>query len=133
MDTFEAAAGFERVLLWTLFAPEKLTPTVMVLVENSDNLLLVSPVSLWELAIKIALGKLSVAGPSVEPLLLRMQQLGPTMLPISLSHIQRLASLPHHHRDPFDRMLIAQALAEAVPFLTSDTNLHAYGAKLVWL
>lgn len=90
---------------------------------QGDNEVYVSYASLWEIKIKESLGKLSTADDIVQI----SEDLGINMLPISLEAITRIASLPHHHRDPFDRMLIAQCAEHNLTLFTSDRALSQYG------
>jgi PIN domain nuclease of toxin-antitoxin system len=88
--------------------------------------------SVWELAIKTARGKLPLPGRSVASLLDEVDRLGILILPIERAHILRTETLPHLHRDPFDRMIIAQSLAEGVPVLTADPMFARYGVEVIW-
>jgi PIN domain nuclease of toxin-antitoxin system len=92
----------------------------------------VSYVSLWESAIKMNLGKLDIGGRSTERLAKELDKEGFVLLPIQIEHISRLANLPHLHRDPFDRMLIAQAQELGVPLLTNDAKIRQYSIKTIW-
>jgi len=89
-------------------------------------------VSLWELSIKISNGKLTPLGASIADVIEVLKQRGAQLLPIRIEHIVRLETLPLHHRDPFDRLLVAQALEEDLVILSSDRLLHQYSAKIVW-
>ncbi len=91
-----------------------------------------SLVSLWEIAIKIRTGKLNTIGSSVAYLRDEMNAYGMELLPIRYEHILPLESRPRHHNDPFDRLLVAQALSEGLPLLTDDRRLKAYGVKTIW-
>jgi PIN domain nuclease of toxin-antitoxin system len=89
---------------------------------------LISIASLWEIAIKSALGKLDAP----DDLPARVQELGFELLPVSGDHAWRVRSLPHHHRDPFDRLLIAQAQLERLPIVTADAAFDAYDVTVLW-
>lgn len=121
-----------HALLWAIYSPERLSARIALLLQDEANELVVSHASLWEILSKVARGRLLLAGTSVEGVKRRVDALGVTSLPIELSHILLAASLPHHHSDPFDRILIAQAKAEALPVVTTDAALSAYGAEIVW-
>ena len=101
-------------------------PAVSV-VERADAVA-VSPVSAWEIAIKRTLGKLRF-GDAVEAV---AERYGFDELPVTLRHADRLSDLPAHHSDPFDRLLIAQALEEGFTILTSDRAFEAYRVPVVW-
>lgn len=93
----------------------------------SADMVYVSIASGWEMAIKTALGKLRLTETFVQG----MARGGYDLLSIDYAHLERVASLPHHHRDPFDRMLIAQAQAEGLTIATADPEFHRYGVPLV--
>jgi PIN domain nuclease of toxin-antitoxin system len=118
-----------HVLLWWLHDSARLRPETRALFANSNNVLLWSACSTWELAIKSQLGKLHVDAPLAEFIarVIGEQDLQP--LPVHHAHAARVAELPPIHRDPFDRMLIAQAAVERVPLLTGDATLLAYGIE----
>lgn len=84
--------------------------------------------SLWEIAIKSALGKLNAP----EDLPRRAQELGFEFLPVTEEHVWQVRSLPHHHGDPFDRLLIAQAQLERLPIVTADVAFDAYDVDVIW-
>jgi len=88
----------------------------------------VSVASLWEIAIKTALGKLEAP----DDLPARVEQAGFFLLPVSADHAWRVRQLPHHHRDPFDRLLIAQAQVERLPIFTADSLFDAYDVLVIW-
>jgi PIN domain nuclease of toxin-antitoxin system len=89
---------------------------------------IVSAVVVWEVAIKRQLGKLD-APPD---LLAQLEGAGVNLLPVTARHADRVGSLPLHHRDPFDRLLVAQADTDALSLVTSDSDLHRYGIEVVW-
>jgi PIN domain nuclease of toxin-antitoxin system len=106
--------------LWMLGAPERLNEEATQLVGDTTNDLLLSSASSWEIAIKWSLGKLELPEPPEDFVPGRLRSSGVTAIPIEHSHALRVTSLEPHHRDPFDRLLIAQALVENVPILTAD-------------
>ena len=112
--------------LWMLGAPDRLNDEARQLVEDTANVLLLSSASSWEIAIKWGLGKLELPEPPEEYVPSRLRSSGVTPIPIEHSHALRVTNLPHHHRDPFDRLLIAQALVEGVPILTADRVFAGY-------
>lgn len=94
---------------------------------------MLSAASAWEIAVKWSIGKLPLAAPPAEYVPSRLERQGVTGLPIEPRHALRVAALPQHHRDPFDRLLIAQAQVEDLYFLTADRALQAYsGTRLLW-
>ena len=118
-----------QVWLWMLAAPERLSEPSRALVVSVDNELLLSAASAWEMAIKYALGKLRLpeAPGTIIPRL--MTRTGITPLPIHHRHALHAASLPPRHRDPFDRLLVAQAQLEGLPILTADRSFGLYDVE----
>jgi len=99
---------------------------------STNNEILVSVVSLWEMTIKRSLGKLEFEG-SLEDFAADLEMKhGFTLLPVTPSHLDRLKTLPHHHRDPFDRLLIAQALETGATAITNDRHWKKYRCKVQW-
>ncbi|MEX0863356.1 MAG: type II toxin-antitoxin system VapC family toxin [Acidimicrobiia bacterium] len=119
-----------HVWLWMLTEPERLGESLRV-VEDSHNQLLLSAVSSWEIAVKYGLGRLDLPSPPQVYVPERIRTSGVTPLPIEHSHTLAVAPLPHHHRDPFDRLLIAQSKIEDVPILTADAAFTAYQVEIV--
>lgn len=111
-----------HLLLWALAAPSRLPTRARSLIAEGD--VYVSAASIWEISIKSALGKL-VADP--REVLAALGPVGFTELPITGEHATRVLGLPPIHRDPFDRLLVAQALAEPMRLLTNDSALTSYG------
>lgn len=120
-----------HVWLWMVLEPERLARKARKALEDRDNALYFSAASGWELAIKYALGKLPLPFPPDEFVAPRLLRDGVAPLPVDLAHALAVARLPPHHTDPFDRMLIAQALAEGLTIVTVDAKFGAYGAPLL--
>jgi PIN domain nuclease of toxin-antitoxin system len=114
-----------HVLLWTLGAPERLGNALSAAIKSPDNDVMFSAVSIWEIAIKSALRKddFQVAP---EEILAAAIESGFTELPVRSAAAVQVARLPAHHRDPFDRLLIAQAMTEPATFYTADSQLEIY-------
>ena len=112
-----------HIYLWWLIDSPALSQQAHQMIAGADQVF-VSVVSIWEAGIKWRAGKLSVAP---EVLVEGMNQNGLLTLPVNLAHVLQLTQLPDHHRDPFDRMLVAQAMAEPLFLLTSDRGLAPYG------
>jgi PIN domain nuclease of toxin-antitoxin system len=121
-----------HTFLWALLHDHRLTSKAKQILTSNEHELVFSLVSLWEIAIKIKTGKLNAIGSSVAYLRDEMDAYGMQLLPIRYDHVLQLESLPHHHGDPFDRLLIAQALTESLPILSGDRIFASYGIKLVW-
>ena len=117
-----------HVVLWWRENSSQLGADVRRAVGRAD-LVFVSAASAWEVAIKIALGKLRIPEPFEDA----VEQSRFTQLPIEFAHAALVATLPAHHADPFDRMLVAQALAEGLTLVTHDRKLEPYGAPILWV
>jgi PIN domain nuclease of toxin-antitoxin system len=117
-----------HVLLWWLTNDSSLSPTARNDIADPDNEPLVSIASLWEIAIKRSLGKLSAPDDLPD----RISNEGFSWLPISAGHAWEVRRLPMHHRDPFDRLLVAQALIERLPVITADPRFPALGVEVRW-
>ncbi len=121
-----------HAVLWWLLDSRRLSARAREVFEDGGTPLLWSAASTWELAIKVALGKLDLGEPprSWVPRILLEQSLTP--LHIEHAHAIEVGELPPLHRDPFDRLLVAQARAERVPLLTADPQLHDYDVDIIW-
>lgn len=120
-----------QVWLWMLAAPERLSKRSRALVISAEHELVLSAASAWEIAIKHALGKLTLPEPPVEYLSRLMTSTGITPLPVYHHHALHVATLPAHHADPFDRLLIAQAQIEDLPVLTADKVFRKYSVQTI--
>jgi PIN domain nuclease of toxin-antitoxin system len=101
-------------------------------IEDSANVAHVSAVSLWEAAIKFALGKLKLPAPNADIFPRQLETNGLGLLPIAPAHCAALLTLPFHHRDPFDRLPLAQAKAEGMTLVTDDGQFGSYGVPVLW-
>ena len=118
------------VLIFAVESPERLSTRARSVLENPHNVLELSSISLAEIAIKASLGKLRFSAAMVRE---AIAELGIRVLPYTADHAFHLFALPLHHRDPFDRQIVAQALAEKIPVVTSDQGFGLYqGIKVVW-
>ena len=117
--------------LWMSLAPERFSARARRLVEARDTLLYLSAASAWEIAIKHGLGKLRIPEPPMTYVPARIAALGVQTLPIDHEHALRVSALPAHHRDPFDRLLVAQAQAEDLSILTADPLFGAYDVATI--
>ena len=118
-------------LLWARAAPQRLSRRARSAILSPRNDLFVSAASVWEIVVKHALGKLPLRRPPEELVPEMIAATEATTLPVTAAHALRVASLPRHHADPFDRMLVAQALVEGLTLLTADARLSAYGVKVL--
>jgi PIN domain nuclease of toxin-antitoxin system len=115
-----------HVFLWLNQQPEKLSTNVLELCEDNKNTLYLSHVSPWEIQIKSKLGKLNLQIPLQEMIATQQRDNDLKLLPITLQHIYALADLENYHQDPFDRLLIAQAIVESMPLITVDSKIMHY-------
>jgi PIN domain nuclease of toxin-antitoxin system len=120
-----------QVLFWWYSEPGKLSKRASSIVAEGSNTILISALVAWELAIKSAMGKLD-ALPLVVDLSHYIAEEGFTELPISIPQATRAGLLPLHHRDPFDRLLVAQAQDLNIPIVSSDRLLDVYDVKRLW-
>jgi PIN domain nuclease of toxin-antitoxin system len=121
-----------HTFLWMDASPDQLSETARSSIQDDANELLLSYASIWEMQIKVQLGKLMLAKP-LRLLIAEQQQINRIqLLPITPEQIYFLEQLPSHHRDPFDRMIIAQSFVEQVPILGVDRIFETYGAAVVW-
>jgi PIN domain nuclease of toxin-antitoxin system len=121
-----------HTLLWCFNDSRSLSARGRKLIEDGSNEILVSAVSGWEIATKVRLGKLPTGEELVDQLDRYLAQLGCDPLPISLDHAVRAGRLPGEHRDPFDRMLIAQAQMENLSIISNDRIFDEYHIPRVW-
>lgn len=121
-----------HVFMWWINDDARLSEAARELLSDGGNELLFSVASGWEMAIKIGLGKLTVTGNLGSFLSERLTENAMEVLPLSLSHAVGVTELPHHHRDPFDRLLVAQAIFEGIPLLTADPHLSQYPVEVIW-
>ena len=118
-----------HAFLWWSEASAALGATARTAIANPTSEILVSVAGLWELTIKQSLGRLSLP----DDLEVMVANQGFSVLPITFVHLRQLGTLPRrNHRDPFDRMMIAQALAEGIPIATGDPIFAAYGVQIIW-
>lgn len=121
-----------NVFLWSMLDDIRLSPRVREIVRDGNNVLLLSVATVWEVMIKSQAGKLRLPGPPGEFIRECADEFAFINLPIALRHALHLETLPPHHRDPFDRILIAQSQVEDLPILTADSIFSKYGAQVVW-
>ena len=116
-----------HVFLWWLSDPKLLTSAAANAIADPNNRVLISVAVLWEIAIKRAIGKLNA------PIDLQQDvgRAGFDLLPIEVIHVEKTEQLPQHHRDPFDRMLVAQAMVEGATLVTRDPNISLYGVPVL--
>ncbi len=120
-----------HTFLWWISEPEKLSRRALELCQDTENILVLSAASIWEMQIKVQLGKLQIKMPLAE-LIHEQQENGIEVLPVEASHIFAVETLPNHHKDPFDRLLVAQAIVEGAILISADPLIAQYPVKVEW-
>ncbi|WNZ23712.1 type II toxin-antitoxin system VapC family toxin [Leptolyngbya sp. NK1-12] len=118
--------------LWWFAQPERLSEEAIASIADETNELWFSVASVWEIGIKVALGRLPLPEPPDRYIASRMRQLGVRSLEITATHALQATALPLHHRDPFDRMLIAQAQIEEMTLVSADSMFSQYDVSILW-
>ena len=121
-----------HTFIWWDMAPQQLGPQAKPACFDSANELVLSVASVWEMQIKVMLGKLTLRKPLRQLVTDQVQQNGLIVLPVNLEHALRLDSLPSHHKDPFDRLIVAQALVEGWPVVSHDPAVAQYPVTVIW-
>lgn len=121
-----------HTFLWFIEGNPRVSPLAVRLIEDSQNDRLLSYASLWEVAIKASTGKLPLHEPFETLIPSELHRDGIDIVDFTIEHLNRLIALPFHHRDPFDRMLVAQAMVEGAPILSADPIFDAYGVQRLW-
>jgi PIN domain nuclease of toxin-antitoxin system len=121
-----------HALIWYVDQDHLLSAASHAAITDPSNDLLLSAGSIWEIAIKVGLGKLLLSLPYKSWMTSAISDLAITVLPITLEHADVQAGLPRHHGDPFDRLLVAQAIVEQVSILSGDANMDLYGITRLW-
>ena len=120
-----------HIFIWFSQDLNQLSRSASALLRNPDNEIFLSMASVWEIQIKVDIQKLALPIPLLDLIALQRQTNDLQILPIELRHIYALSALPMHHRDPFDRLLIAQSLAEQMPILSADAVFERYDAQIL--
>lgn len=121
-----------HALLWYTLNETPLNRTAKELIIDRNNEILISPVSYWEIALKVSIGKLELHQPYKKFMEVCIHQYEFQILPISPEHTETVIMLPFHHKDPFDRLLIAQALVEKIPLISVDKIFDRYDIQRIW-
>ena len=120
-----------HTLIWYFEDNSELSFKAKSIIEDIDNEIFVSMASLWEIGIKVGLGKLIIPF-DIDEIMARIRKESMNMITIDVNHVKGIQTLPHHHRDPFDRMIIAQAKAENCTVITRDAAFDAYDVPVLW-
>ena len=121
-----------HTLLWFVLGDAQLSAAARQAIEDAANLKLVSPAAYWEIAIKISIGKYALHEPYEVFMDRAIRQNGFLILPIEPQHTALLTNLPYHHRDPFDRLMIAQAMVEGLTLVSADMVFDTYAIQRLW-
>ncbi len=121
-----------HTFIWWDSKPDNLSSQALALCQNRANIVLLSVASVWEMQIKLRLGKLSLNLPLAEVIESQRHTNNIEVLPVTLDHVLALDGLPSHHKDPFDRLLIAQANVEDAVLISGDPVFKGYPVKLLW-
>ena len=121
-----------HAFIWYATDSSRLSTTARTLIDKGDNDILLSTASVWEMAIKHSINRLNFSMPFMEFIKQQIEVNRIEILEISFNHIEVVASLPLHHRDPFDRLIIAQSMAEQIPVLSVDGIFDAYAIARLW-
>ncbi|MBS3947844.1 MAG: type II toxin-antitoxin system VapC family toxin [Dethiobacter sp.] len=121
-----------HAFIWWDSEPAKLSPQALALCQDRQNVLMLSVVSVWEMQIKLQLGKLRLALPLREIVESQQHTNNIEILPATLEHVLTLENLPAHHKDPFDRLLAAQAIVEEALLVSGDPDIAKYAVQVVW-
>src|SRR5260370_11761737 len=120
-----------HTFIWWDSEPSKLSAKALAFIRDPNSRVLLSVVSIWEILIKQQLGKLNLHAPLAQ-ILAQQQATGIEIIPVSLDHVMAVANLPNIHKDPFDRLLIAQANGEGALFLSGDAIVGKYPVQIMW-
>ena len=121
-----------HAFLWFVLDSPQLPDKSRIIIEDHSVTVLVSMASIWEMAIKVSLGKLTLPMSFAQFIPDQLIQNHMLLLPIAIPHVQQVAQIPFHHRDPFDRLLVSQCLVEGMPIISHDVSLDAYGIHRIW-
>ncbi|MDA3918384.1 MAG: type II toxin-antitoxin system VapC family toxin [Deltaproteobacteria bacterium] len=121
-----------NAFLWFISGSDRLSGNARDYMVDFDNELVLSAASLWEIAIKTSLGKLELLSPFDQLIPVQLQKNAIDVLPIELDHLSVIINLEFHHRDPFDRLIIAQGITEQIPVITSDAMFAKYPVEVIW-
>ena len=121
-----------HVFIWWADEPERLSANALLALEDKNNRLFFSLIGIWEIQIKTQLGKMKLSLPLKDLIDSQEKANGLEILPITREHIFAVDILPFHHKDPFDRLLVAQGIVEKVTIVTADPKLSDYSVSLLW-
>ena len=121
-----------HTFIWFITGSDELSDKARGLIEDANNQRFLSVASLWEMSIKVSIGKLNLDFSFPDLVIQKVYGNAIDILSISPEHLEQLAKMPFHHKDPFDRLIIAQGLTENMPIITRDRAFASYQANLFW-
>jgi PIN domain nuclease of toxin-antitoxin system len=121
-----------HAFLWFVWNHKNLSSTAQALIADPLNQVFFTAANHWEIAIKASTGKLTLTAPFKDFIEQSLTKNNFSLMPIGIEHSDAVLRLPFHHRDPFDRMLIAQSLVEPMPIVSNDANFDSYGVQRLW-
>jgi PIN domain nuclease of toxin-antitoxin system len=121
-----------HALFWSAESPTKLSPPALAAIQDPANDRLLSAATIWEVAIKVGLGKMLLSLPYRQWMEKAISDLKLSVLPVTVEYAERQSLLPPHHKDPFDRLMIAQALVDRIPIASADAVFDPYGVTRIW-
>lgn len=121
-----------QIIIWYVDKFAKLSSPALTAINDSANELFVSAATIWEIGIKVSINKLPLSLPYEQWMTESIHDMNLTILPITVAYSGIQASLPWHHRDPFDRLMIAQSMLDGIPIVSCDQQLDAYGIHRIW-
>ncbi len=121
-----------HILLWAALEPEKLSWKTADIIGTQENSLIISTASVWEIATKISIGKLSIPMDLKAFIRTTLSRLNARIADINLDDTLEIGRLPLHHKDPFDRILISQSRNRKIPIITKDAQIDCYDVKTIW-
>ena len=121
-----------HAIIWAIDDQPQLSPVALAVIRDPANDRVVSAATIWELSIKVGQGKLALSLPYRQWMDRAIADLKLTILPVTVEYADRQATLPLHHKDPFDRLMIAQALVEGIPIVSADVTFDPYGVTRLW-
>jgi PIN domain nuclease of toxin-antitoxin system len=121
-----------HTLFWAVDNPSKVSATAMAIMQDSANERLLSAATIWELAIKVGQERIKLSMPYGQWMMTAIADLKLRVLPVTVDYAERQSTLPPHHKDPFDRLMIAQALVDGILIVSVDGALDPYGVTRIW-
>jgi PIN domain nuclease of toxin-antitoxin system len=121
-----------HAFLWFVLGDARLNGAARQRIESTENVRLLSVASLWEISIKVSIGRLEITSPLAEFVTRHVKGNAIQLLSVDVSHLDLVSRLPFHHRDPFDRLIAVQSLVEKVPLLSRDSAFDDYGVSRLW-